>query len=160
MEPTFFRIDQELFGSWRLMSNSICCSTKSIPNPCRNEQSKHTTRRHRKNHSSICAHLWYLLPIIVSPCTTPFPNHPKIRNTTFNTKNLSNFQIFTYVYFSCFFFILLYSLDSPRKLPHAYISSCPLRQIQQMAIVRLAKRAHLLHDVADVVNGSHDLSIS
>jgi hypothetical protein len=28
-----------------------------------------------------------------------------------------------------------------------------------MAIVRLAKRAHLLHDVADVVNGSHDLSI-
>ena len=93
----------------------------SIPNPCRNEQSKHTTRRHRKNHSSICAHLWYLLPIIVSPCTTPFPNHPKIRNTTFNTKNLSNFQIFTYVYFSCFFFILLYrygtlSRDSLRKL--------------------------------------------
>ena len=56
-------------------------------------------------------------------------------------------------------FILLYSLDSPRKLPHAYILSCPLRQIQQMAIVRLAKRAHLLHDVADVVNSSHDLSI-
>ena len=42
---------------------------------------------------------------------------------------------------------------------YAYLS-CPLRQIQQMAIVRLAKRAHLLHDVADVVNGSHDLSIS
>ena len=55
------------------MSN-ICCSTISIPNPCRNEQSKHTTRSHRKNHSSVRAHLWCLLPIIV-----PWKVSPRIQ---------------------------------------------------------------------------------